>query len=354
MDYIKEISLIKHIEKLTNRKFRKDNLCAKIITNDNIKKIINMYTKNINDINDCNWLIDYFNTCNSSICESYWVLRKNKTISESKKMILPILQKFVKSPYTYISRSDTAKSFVKQNKSRGYAGWVYIMNYKFYCRSKGEFIMLHYLINKYGVGNIKMECQNYIINNISYKPDFFIFQNNKLIEIIEIKYSKTECDQYIQNFKPMFDKLGIKYNAYYNVKPYYTDNILNKLKLWIQQSSIKSNSGSNNPMWGKKQTNYTKNIIREKCIQRNKNPEYRKKLSQAQLTHNLPKYKNIIIFLKQNKLLNNDVKSIKELKYNIYNFNHKQPIPATKRQKIYYFLNKVCGNIQDIFKYEAM
>lgn len=170
--------------------------------------------------------------------------------------------------------------FVKENRSRGYSGWVEIDGDNYYCRSSIEFIYLHHYLNKYKKENgyiIKMEDKIFFFNGLKYKPDIFLYHNNILIKIIEIKYNKKQFndnfDKYNQ-FEEYAKKINIEYEIQYKNNKIITPFIKDKLKKWIESNRSINIDGKNNPMYGMVHSEETKKLIGLKTKERFKDIEY--------------------------------------------------------------------------------
>ena len=176
------------------------------------------------------------------------------------------------------------------NCSRGYAGF-YKENY---LRSLNEFMFAYYLEKAkerfkgltYGV-----EEQTYVVNGVSYKPDFFIYLKDKLWGVVEIKDSsaKESAERYQKNFTSYFESRGIKYLVFYKIRWYNKINKksgLNEIGInkW-KKESMYDYGGSNNPRFGLKLTEESKRKIGEKTKIRFSNEGYkqafRKKVTEA-------------------------------------------------------------------------
>lgn len=149
---------------------------------------------------------------------------------------------------------------------RGYCGWYENKDGKrMFLRSKKEYIYALFL-DKNGK-HFLTEKSIFVINDIKYKPDFFIYNNDytKLIEIIEIKENKKEAERYLK-FKEHFKSIGIVYNVEFRTdiikRKYVTKD---ELKYWedqyLKNYSEYSMSGENNPMFGMKHSDETKKKI---------------------------------------------------------------------------------------------
>lgn len=102
---------------------------------------------------------------------------------------------------------------LKTNSNRGINGYYYNNSMKKYVWLRSSY---EYLYSKYlDENNIKwdVEYQYYNINNRNYLPDFFIFENDNVCKIVEIKseyYSGYVRDEFINIFN-FFKNIGIEY-----------------------------------------------------------------------------------------------------------------------------------------------
>ncbi len=158
------------------------------------------------------------------------------------------------------------------NTSRGYNGYhTCWRGRKHYLRSKLEFIVCCWLDMK----KIKysMEDHFYKIGDKLYKPDFFIYNSNKITTIIEVKYSEGDRIKYINQFYDFFKNNEISYKVF---SKRHVNKILQKYRFhdevenWIStSSSIETDfKGKRNPHYGSKHSNKTKKIIGESTKER--------------------------------------------------------------------------------------
>lgn len=137
---------------------------------------------------------------------------------------------------------------------RGYCGYHTTWDSKIvFCRSMLEKIQCM-LLDKAQVYYL-LERQVYIINDSTYKPDFFIYSDSdykNLCSIIEIKDTQKECTLYISLYKNFFNSLGIEYAVLTYNRSYYKKHIEFKEALaeYIQNSDSHNMSGKNNPAYG--------------------------------------------------------------------------------------------------------
>lgn len=167
---------------------------------------------------------------------------------------------------------------------RGYSGWYKTKyNKSVFLRSIQEFIFAKKL-DFYGMPFL-MEQTTFKINNKTYKPDFFIYQNDtfkKLIKIIELKCSEKEIKRYNQ-YKEYFNKIGIEYEIVVGVDTRKNYEYCKKTEMdeW-RNNSINCDmilSGKKNPMFGIKHSDETKQKIGNKTRQYMKDIKIKEKHS---------------------------------------------------------------------------
>lgn len=175
------------------------------------------------------------------------------------------------------------KKFGADKTSRGYCGW-YITWYgkKSYLRSKQEYVMARFL-DKHRI-LYKTENHVYHMNDMSYKPDFFLYnKKGNLIRIIEVKYTKDEKNNYIKQYKSFFNMMGISYFVFYKKE---IDDIVRKYREigndvidWCNKSAniIHDMKGKKNPHYGMKHSDDSKIKIGQKTVERFKNIEFKRK-----------------------------------------------------------------------------
>lgn len=174
------------------------------------------------------------------------------------------------------------KEFVKRNNSRGYSGWVYIGENKFYCRSSVEFIYLYHFTDRYkSEDGYRVEMEKFIFQcgDEKYKPDFLIYRDNILVKVFEIKSDKTQAIREgklkkYEIFKDYFNQLKIDFEICYKDSKILTNDISIKLNKWKNEIRITKLDGDNNPMFGMKHSNESKIKIGQKTTERCKDPEY--------------------------------------------------------------------------------
>lgn len=204
--------------------------------------------------------------------DSYWILRKSE-ISEDGEFI-----------YSKPEGNLTQLEINKTNNSRGYSGWVVIQDKEFYVRSSFEFIFLKYLIEVDGIDadDVKYESAIYEIDGSSYKPDFFIFDDGKLIKIYEIKGDKKyRHSKRALGIEKFFEGECIPYELIDDFKQYKTPSIEKDLEDWKLQVRDVSGAmvGSMNPMYGVKHSDKTKELIGRKAKERFQDEEYKLKVA---------------------------------------------------------------------------
>ncbi len=158
-----------------------------------------------------------------------------------------------------------------------------------YLRSSYEFIYAKCL-EKLNI-DYKVEETNYILaNGASYKPDFFLYDNNRLIKIVEIK---SEHKSRIKKAKNKIALLKKQINIDIElIRKKQLKKICKKLNLdfykltqeWINNKNTSKNhilEGELNPLFGKKHTEKSKKLIGQKSKERFKNKKFRKKHSKA-------------------------------------------------------------------------
>lgn len=184
---------------------------------------------------------------------------------------------------------------------RGYCGWFTKKNgEEVFLRSKLEFIYAKYL----DLNNIDflMEKEIFNINGKKYKPDFFIYKDDAIKKIIEIKGNSTLKEQYLFLYKEFFVNKGIEYAVLCDtdlkdyVKKYDID--INKwIDFSIETQEIADVKGKNNPRYGfhlsEKEKEYQRNLCKKRfedkafrikhqeSIREAMTPSVRKKISEA-------------------------------------------------------------------------
>lgn len=137
---------------------------------------------------------------------------------------------------------------------RGYCGYHTTWDNKLvFCRSMLEKIQCM-LLDKIQFYYL-LERQVYIINDDTYKPDFFIYSDRDykdLYSIIEIKDTQKECALYLSLYKDFFNKLDIEYTVLTYNRSYYKKHseFKDALTEYIENSDSYNMSGQNNPAYG--------------------------------------------------------------------------------------------------------
>ena len=164
---------------------------------------------------------------------------------------------------------------------RGYSGW-YMNNdrKKLFLRSKNEFIYAKYLdkCNKHFL----TEKMSFNIDNITYKPDFFIYTDNtysKIEKIIEVKQSQDIANNYLKMFKQYFMSIGIEYDAVFDLYKNYVKNgpvQQSEINVWIEKYVTQYQNidmrGEKNPMFNVKHKKETKEKIGLRTTEYMKDP----------------------------------------------------------------------------------
>jgi hypothetical protein len=142
-------------------------------------------------------------------------------------------------------RSIRKENAIKQNgwrdrrtknktTDRGVQGYYFNQSRQKYVwlRSTYEYIFAKWLDSN----NIDwdVECTCYVITDKeSYRPDFFIYDNHVLVNIVEVKgYYKNRLWK-VEELKKMMKKEGVLVTIIDNIKPYIINNTYqNELKCW--------------------------------------------------------------------------------------------------------------------------
>lgn len=186
--------------------------------------------------------------------------------------------------------------------TRGYSGY-----YKnIYLRSSLEFCFAYYL------DHLKIEweyeSETFYFEDSTYKPDFFIKENGKLIEIVEIKGAEN-YESGLKKVETLQQHLSIPIKIYTkkdltllyrNFMPISLNKAIN---IWQNEFGarvdINQSIGENNPMWGIKQSEKTKELISKKAKERFRDQTYKKKIIDSLIEHNRL---NNFDFLRVNKV----------------------------------------------------
>jgi hypothetical protein len=276
------------IEQLSNMKIRKgfDKLLTKTIN----------YFKFSDDLTKAQAIsvIMFINSSNSTSSESYWVLRTDLTKEEWQEKINFHREGFIKSTYKFTNRRTVQKKFQKENFSRGYSGYVSINNKDFYCRSKLECFWLLYLHKKYNNSKYRIEIEEkifYLDGIASYKPDVFLYENDILVQIFEIKDKQENISDKYELYKNYFNSININFSILLNSDKKILENqnpeLKNEVKHWIDTNAHtqKDMRGKNNPRYGAVVTQETKDKIGKSMKTRFENLEFKTKFIESMNKH---------------------------------------------------------------------
>lgn len=172
---------------------------------------------------------------------------------------------------------------------RGYSGWHTTFDGKIvYLRSTLEYMVAKKL--DYHKIYYLTEKKIYIVNDIKYKPDFFIYSDetySNLIKIIEIKYTKLEADNYYLLYKHYFNDMGVEYEVEgydLNKNRNYYFITKSEIQEWKERYVLMYNNfdynGEKNPMYGNTHSDITKQKIGNATRKYMSNPEIKEKHSQ--------------------------------------------------------------------------
>lgn len=174
----------------------------------------------------------------------------------------------------------------KKNKQKrgGYAGYYRGL----YLRSSIEYTFVKYLEYK-GI-NWRYEEKTYDLEGVNYKPDFFIYEGEELVKIIEIKGSRF-IEEGLRKAKDLESKIGIPVKLYTeeDVRKIYRkemeDNYHNVIEEWKETEGVTLGEydmrGENNPMYGVKHSEETKRKISEKAKERFEDPNGKARITQT-------------------------------------------------------------------------
>ena len=222
-------------------------------------------------------LVQFINGSNSKYGESYWILRKKMSYMEYNSKLKSLQAEFITSSYKNTNRRAVQHKFQMKNFSRGYSGYVVLNNKQYYCRSKSEFIYLMFMVmEQYTDTQYRIEVEDKIFhyNDESYKPDIFVYTNEILTHIYEVKSNLNDLvdkNSKYNHFKPYFEKLNISFNYLGESSKILTEYpyINDKMEYWIATAveNHKNMKGKNNPNYGNKYTQLQKdNAQRGKII----------------------------------------------------------------------------------------
>lgn len=168
---------------------------------------------------------------------------------------------------------------MKKSSIRGYSGF-----YKnVYLRSSYEYIF-YKILEKQNL-NFKVEEKTYNLIWSKYTPDFHIYDiNNNLIEIAEIKSeNKEEFILANKKIKSLSEIVNCKIKIYQlkDLKELCIKYNLNIKELTDYWKSISSNiqiESTKNPMYNKKHSQKTKELIKKKALERCEDENYKIKI----------------------------------------------------------------------------
>jgi hypothetical protein len=176
-----------------------------------------------------------------------------------------------------MNKKDTNKKAYKA--SRGYCGYfTSSRGDSFYLRSTKEYIVASWLSTLEG-NNIRFSGEPYVN---TYRPDFEVFIHNKKRFVIEVKDNVKDALDYIEKYRNEFLNHGLHYIVIY--KEWHFNKLEKKANCdvnWWKQNSVYDYSGKNNPRWGVKASDKTKQLIGEKTRERRQDPEYMKKFKKS-------------------------------------------------------------------------
>jgi hypothetical protein len=138
-------------------------------------------------------------------------------------------------------RSDNAKKMggwrnkrtKNKNTERGVQGYYHSksMNKSVWLRSTYEFIFAKWLDSNKIIWDV--ECKTWMLNNESYRPDFFIYENEELIKIVEVKgYFKNRVWKF-EELKKVPELKGVEFCLVDDIEPFLLGSTyLGELKWW--------------------------------------------------------------------------------------------------------------------------
>jgi hypothetical protein len=145
-------------------------------------------------------------------------------------------------------RSENAKAFggwrnrrtKNKNTNRGVQGYFFNQSRQKYVwlRSTYEVILAKWL-DKNGI-DWDTEVKQWMVGNESYRPDFFIYEENKLVKIIEVKgYYKNRLWKF-EELKKEPDIQNVELSLIDDITPFlYNNTYLGELKWWKQSRLLK-------------------------------------------------------------------------------------------------------------------
>jgi hypothetical protein len=135
---------------------------------------------------------------------------------------------------------EIQKSLHSKKITRGIQGYYWNDYFKKYVwlRSSWEFIYAKWLNKNNIIWDV--ECKAYEIiekgRKYYYRPDFFIFENNELKTIVEVKgYWKDK----LFKFNNLKNKLNIDMVLITDITPYLEQNLNKEIELWKQLRKLK-------------------------------------------------------------------------------------------------------------------
>lgn len=174
------------------------------------------------------------------------------------------------------------KNDKNMNNKQGYCGY-YNNNY---LRSSYEYVYCK-ILEKNNI-QYKVEEIRYKINGKNYIPDFHVYKNDKLIEIVEIKSdNKIEIEKALNKILELkkIVKVPINLFLYKDLKKLCELNNLsiNKLiKEWkVLADGVNIRKGELNPLFNVKMSDETKKLISTKAKEKCLNPEYVKSITKG-------------------------------------------------------------------------
>jgi hypothetical protein len=143
----------------------------------------------------------------------------------------------------YVSRTGWFRSLERRtNKtSRGIQGY-------YYNQSRGKYVWLRstyeYIYAKWLDRNKidwDVEQQTYQLEGTTYRPDFFIYENDSLVKIVEIKgYWATG----VRKTRELSETLNITVVLVTDIKPYYKQSYKKELQEWKHKRTLYSEERS--------------------------------------------------------------------------------------------------------------
>ncbi|MBM7555961.1 NUMOD3 domain-containing DNA-binding protein [Halanaerobacter jeridensis] len=158
-----------------------------------------------------------------------------------------------------------------------------------YLRSSYEFVYAKCL-ERLNIDYEVEETTYFLENGTSYKPDFFLYDNDELVKIVEIK---SEYKSRIKKAKTQIALLQNQVDITIElIRKKQLKNLCKKIGLnfyeltqsWIDNKNTSKNhvlEGELNPLFGKKHTQKTKKLIGQKSKERFKDKKFREKHSNA-------------------------------------------------------------------------